>query len=150
MEVAVSVDIDAPTQPVWDVISDIENCMDTISAINALEIIEPAKGPSIMGLKWKETRTMFGKEASETMWITDLDEGRFYEARAESHGSVYLSRMTVEPKGDGSRLTMSFNGQPQTFGAKVMWALTGFMAKGAMRKACLQDLEEIKKKVEAR
>lgn len=149
MQTQVSIDIAAAPDAVWQVITDIENAAQTIRGIDHVEVLTPAAGPSIVGLKWRETRTMFGKEATEVMWITAAEDARFYETRAESHGAIYVSRLSIEPTDDGCTLTMSFDGQAVTFGAKVMWALTGWMAKGAMRKALSADLEDIKAAVEA-
>lgn len=149
MKMSLSIPIDASPKKVWSIISDIENSADTISGIDKVEVLEPAKGPSITGLKWKETRTMFGKEATEVMWITDAKAPEHYDTRAESHGSVYTTRLSLEPAGKGATLTMSFEGVPQTFGAKVVWVLTGWMAKGAVRKAFQADLDDIKKAAEA-
>lgn len=43
-----------------------------VSGIISLNILhQPEDG--LVGLKWEETRKMFGKEASETMWITDYE-----------------------------------------------------------------------------
>ncbi len=149
MQVSVSTDIMAPREDVWKVITDIENSEATISGIDAIEVIEQATGPSIVGLKWRETRTMFGKPATEVMWITEAVEPAHYDTRAESHGAVYTTRMALDAIEGGTRLTMSFKGDAQTTGAKIMWALTGWMAKGAMRKTCKKDLDDIKAAVEA-
>ncbi|MGB0652090.1 MAG: SRPBCC family protein [Thermoplasmatota archaeon] len=151
MKMSLSIDIEASTQAVWDVIADIENAADRIRGINSLEVLEPATGPSIVGLKWKETRTFAGRDATETMWITAAEEPSYYDTRAESHGSIYQTRMSVDPTSDGagSRLTMTFEGTPQTFGAKLLWALTGWMATKPMKKALTEDLEDIKKAAEA-
>jgi hypothetical protein len=78
------------------------------------------------------------------MWVTNAADGSFYETRAESHGSVYVSRIELEPHDDGTRLSMGFEGTPVTAGAKILWALTGWMAKSAMRKALNADLADIK------
>ncbi len=149
MESRVSVDIAATPEEVWQVITDIENSKNVVSGIMDIEILEPATGPSIKGMKWRETRMMFGKEATEVMWITHADAPDFYDTRAESHGAVYTTRVAVEATADGSRLTMTFEGQPVKFGAKVMWALTGWMMKGPMKKAITQDLADIKAAVES-
>lgn len=144
MEMSTSIDIDAPPTTVWNIITDIAYSADIIQGIHKVEVLEPAKGPSIVGLKWKEWRTFGGREATEIMWITEAEEPSHYVARAESHGSIYNSTMAIKPEGDGSTLTMTFEGTPQTLGARIMWALTGWMAKGAVRKACAADLADIK------
>ncbi len=149
MELSVSTEIRASPQAVWDVITDIEHSQDVISAIEGIEVLEPATGPSIVGLKWRETRTMFGKQATEVMWITAAEPTQYYETRAESHGAIYVTRLSVDTIGDATRLAMTFRGEPVTTGAKIMWALTGFMVKGSMRKALNKDLADIRAAVES-
>ena len=91
MKIKAKVSIKGKKEDVWDVITDIEGSVERISAIESVEILEkPATG--ILGLKWKETRTMFGKEATEIMWVTDAKENEYYQTRAESHGALYISR----------------------------------------------------------
>ena len=132
---------------VWQVITDIENAANTISGIEEVEILEqPTDG--FVGLKWQETRTLFGKTATEIMWITDAVENESYQTRAESHGAIYTTHFTLTEQGDQTSLTMRFNGEPQTFGAKLMSMAMGWMFKNATQKALAQDLEDIKAAVE--
>lgn len=149
MKTSTSTDIAASPATVWSIISDIERSADTISGINKIEILERPKGSSLKGLKWKEWRTFAGREATEIMWITEARKDSHYVARAESHGAIYNSKMSITKAAGGCTLTMSFEGTPVTLGAKVMWALTGWMAKGAMRKAVAKDLADIKAAAEA-
>ncbi len=145
-----SIEIVAAPAAVWAVISDIQNAVNVISGIKAIEIIEAAPGPTITGMKWKETREFMGRDAVEVMCITDACSTSFYQTRAESHGAIYISRMQLEPTQTGTCLTMTFNAQPQTFGAKLMWLLTGWMAKKSLSKVIVQDLVDIKTAVEKR
>lgn len=143
MEVKTQIKIDAPKEKVWQVISDIENAVNNIEAIEEIEILEkPENG--LIGLKWREVRTMFGKKATEVMWITHSEENHFYQTRAESHGSVYVSRVSVEDHDGSTLLTMGFKGEAQTFMAKLMSGLLGSMFKNATIKALNKDLEDIK------
>ncbi|MGI9287800.1 MAG: SRPBCC family protein [Pseudomonadales bacterium] len=138
----------AAPQSVWGVVSDIENSAAVITGIKNIEILETIAGPEIVGLKWKETREWMGRDAIEVMWITDASAPSFYETRAESHGCVYQSRIALGPTSTGTRLTMDFNCQPISLVAKLMWALTGWMAKKSLCKIIDQDLEDIKVAVE--
>jgi hypothetical protein len=88
-----SKEIMAPPEAVWSVVANIQNAASVISGIKEVEILETAAGPSIVGVKWKETREWMGRDAVEIMWITDACAPLFYETRAESHGSVYQSRL---------------------------------------------------------
>jgi hypothetical protein len=143
-----SLEIMAKPETVWSVISDIQNAVNVISGIKSIEIIETATGSSITGLKWKETREFMGRDAEEIMWITDACPPSFYETRAESHGAIYISRMELKPIATGTSLTMKFKAKPVTVGAKVMWLLTGWMAKNSLRKVIAQDLKDIKTAIE--
>lgn len=147
MRVTVETEISAPLMDVWRLVTDIENAVATIKAIQKIEILErPRSG--VAGLKWRETRTMFGKAATEVMWVTEAVEGSHYDTRAESHGSVYKTRVALENRNGKTGLVMTFEGEPQTLGAKIMWALTGFLFKGATRKALAKDLADIKAALE--
>jgi uncharacterized membrane protein len=147
MRVTVEMEIAAPRADVWRLVTDIENAPATIKAIERVEVLErPRTG--IVGLKWRETRTMFGKTATEVMWVTNAVEGSHYETRAESHGSVYKTRIDLHDRHGRTCLAMTFEGEPQSVGAKIMWGLTGFLFKGATRKALAKDLEDIRDALE--
>lgn len=147
MRVIVETEIGAPLMDVWRLVTDIENAASTIKAIEKIEILErPSSG--VVGMKWRETRTMFGKAATEVMWITDAVAGTHYDTRAESHGSVYKTRIALEDRNGRTGLVMTFEGEPQSVGAKIMWGLTGFLFKGATRRALAKDLADIKAALE--
>lgn len=148
MKITVQTNIQADRTTVWNVVTNFENAVNTISGIEELDVLErPENG--LVGFKWKETRTLFGKTATEVMWITDAREGEFYDTRAESHGAIYTSRISLADSNGGTLLTMSFHGEPQTFGAKLMSGLLGWMFKGATVKALQKDLDDIKAAAES-
>ena len=149
MRISVSVEIERSKAEVWSAITDIENAQHMISGILALKIIhKPEDG--IVGLKWTETRKMFGKEASETMWITESKSEEFYRTRAESHGSLYLTKMAIkELDADTTELTMSFSAEAQSKMIKIISSIMGLFVNKSMKKMLLSDLQEIKKYVEA-
>ena len=147
MKISTSVTINAPKEKVWSVVTDIENSHNVINGIEKLEVLEkPDSG--LVGFKWRETRTMFGKTATEVMWVTDVEENAYYDVRAESHGAVYLSKIHLREDDGKTVLTMDFDARPQTIISKIMSFLMGFMFKGATKKALHQDLVDIKKSIE--
>lgn len=147
MKVEVSELIAASKADVWNAITDIEVSPDFISGIEKVEILEqPVKG--LVGLKWEETRTMFGQTATEIMWVTDAEEHVSYQTRAESHGAVYKSGFLLSEENGNTRLTMSFEGTPSSFFAKLMSVITNPIFKNATVKAFEQDLSDIKRRVE--
>ena len=138
MKLSIEVPVNASKRDVWTAITDIEKAAGRISGIEQVEVLEsPVDG--LVGLKWRETRTMFGKTATETMWITNAVEDEFYTTEAQSHGSIYRSKMSIREQDGVTVLGMEFGAEPQTFGAKLMWAMTGFMFKGATKKALQQE-----------
>ncbi len=147
MKLSVAVEIKKPIEDVWQTIIDFDNCSNFIESIIALEILNKPKD-TLVDFKWKETRVMFGKEATETMWITDYKENVYYQTRAESHGSVYISRLSIEKLGDNTKLTMSFAGEAQTTFVKIFSFCFGFMFIASMKKALLKDLNDIKAHLE--
>ena len=147
MLVEAQVTIDGSRAAIWAAITDIENATDTISGIENIEVLEkPARG--LVGLKWRETRMLFGKPATAEKWITDAAEHEFYKTRAESDGFVFWSSMSMSESSGGITLTSSHDSQPQSFVAKLLSAPMVFLFKGVAKKALLKDLTDIKAAVE--
>ncbi|HUP20113.1 MAG TPA: SRPBCC family protein [Gemmatimonadota bacterium] len=149
MRVDVAVTVGAPSEAVWSVVSDIEGATTTLSAVEEIEVVENP-GEGLLGFKWRETRTIFGKRATETMWITEVEDGVGYVTEARSHGSIYRTRVRVDEEPGGTRLSMTFAAQPVSLGAKVLSTLLGFVMKRSVRSALLKDLRDIKAAVESR
>ncbi len=143
MNLTVTTHIKASKETVWKIISDIENSPHNISGIEKVEVLEkPNTG--LVGLKWTETRTLFGKTATETMCITEAREPEYYQTYSESHGAVYEARLQLKEHGEETELSMRFEGRPVTLSAKIMSALLGWMMMGATRKALQKDMDDIK------
>lgn len=137
----------APPEIVWQIMSDLENAANRIDAIVKLEIL--TEGPVGKGTRFKETRIMFKKEATETMEITSWNPPNSYTTEADGCGCHYTSVITCEADGDGTMVTMTFQAEAiSTFG-KIMSALTGWMMKGACAKMFDKDLENLKTFVES-
>lgn len=137
--------IQAPIETVFRVFTDLENAGTTIPAIKKMEMLTPA--PVCKGTRWKETRVLFGKEATETMEITRFDPPRGYTVEAESCGTHYTTTFVFRPEGGeagGTHAEMTFRGQPLTTAARVMGAVMGLMMKGMMRKLLNSDMDSLK------
>src|SRR5262249_8197126 len=102
----------------------------------------------LVGLRWRETRMLFGKPATAEKWITDAAENAFYKTRAEENGFVFLTTMSISESSGGMTLTSSHDSQPQTIVARLQSIPMGLLFKGVMKKAILQDLNDIKAAVE--
>ena len=147
MLVEVQVTIKGSRAAVWAAITDIEHAADAISGIETIEVVEkPANG--LVGLKWRETRMLFGKPATAEKWITDAVDNEFYKTRAESDGFVFLSVTSISESSEGITLTSVHDSQPQTIGTRLMSIPMGLLFKGVAKKALLQDLNDIKSAIE--
>ena len=112
-------DVAAPADKVWSVLIDLDGSPSTISAISSIERLDGGDGFGV-GTKWRETRTMFGREATEEMEGTSVDPGRSYTVEADGPVGVrYITTMSVEPTGEGSRVSMKFEAEPTTLLARV-------------------------------
>jgi carbon monoxide dehydrogenase subunit G len=134
-------DVAAAAEKVWRIITDLERTSDVISGITALERTDGGSGFGV-GTTWRETRVMFGREATESMAVTAIEEGRSYTVESDSRGAHYRSVMRVEPAGQGSRLTLEFGAEPRSASARLL-SLTGKLFEGSMRKALHRDLDDI-------
>jgi hypothetical protein len=147
MKIHAEIPINAPREAIWNAITDIENAASRIKTIESIEVLERPKS-GLVGFKWRETRTMFGKKATEVMWITAAEPLEYYITRAESHDAIYESKLYITEEGGVNHLHWDFDGRPTKFISKLMMVLMGWMIKGATRKALTKDLKEIKAHVE--
>ena len=122
----------ASPEAVWGVMSDFENAADRIQAIVNLEVV--TDGPVGVGTRFRETRIMFKKRATEEMEITGWDPPNSYTTECDSCGCHYTSIITVAPDGSGARVDMSFDATPMTFMAKLMFPLGKLRQKKRGRK----------------
>lgn len=147
MLVEVQVTIAGSKDAIWSAITNIEGAAEIISGIDKIEILEkPATG--LVGLKWRETRMLFGKPATADKWITEAVENEFYKTRAESDGFVFLSTLSMVESSGGITLTSIHDSQPQSIGARIMSVPMSLFFKGVARKALLHDLDDIKTAIE--
>lgn len=133
----------APADRVWTILTDLERTAGAMSAVDRVERLDD--GPDFgVGTRWRETRTVFGKEATEELTITALEPGRSYVVEAESRGAHYRSELGVEPTSDGaSRLWMTFGAEPDGLIGRIMGATLGRLFEGATRRMLERDLDDL-------
>lgn len=149
MIVEAQISIQGSKAAVWDAITTIEKASEIVSGIDGIEVVEkPARG--LVGLRWRETRTLFGKPATAEKWITDAVENEFYKTRAESDGFVFLCTKTISERGGGVMLTEIHEFMPQTIVRKMMAIPMRLVVRTVGKKAIMQDLSDIKAAVEQR
>jgi uncharacterized membrane protein len=138
--------IKAPIERVWEVFTDIAGAPEAIDGIDSVDLLTDLPfGP---GFRWRETRTIFGRSATEEMWVTDAQAPAHYEVAASSHGTDYLSTYTFDEVPGGVAVTLVFAGEPRSPVAKGMNLLTGWAAKGSVAKMLRQDLDDLAERCE--
>jgi hypothetical protein len=146
MIVEAQVTVDGSQAATWAAITDIENAAETISGIEKIEVVEkPANG--LVGLKWRETRMLFGKPATVEKWITDVAENEFYKTRAESDGFVFITTLRISGSSGRITVTSTHDSKPQSIVARFQ-SFPMILFKGVIKKAILQDLNDMKIAVE--
>jgi len=146
MVVEAQITINGSKAAIWAAITDIEHSAETIRGIENIEVVEkPATGP--VGLRWRETRMLFGKLATVEKWITEAAENEFYKTRAEDSGFVFVSTLRISESSGGMTLTSSHDSIPQGIVARLKSLPMGLF-KGVIKKALMQDLNDIKAAVE--
>src|SRR5258708_29290143 len=119
MLVEVQGTINAPKEAVWAANTNIENAAEIIIGIEKIEVVEkPANG--LVGLRWNETRMLFGKPAAVEKWMTDAAENEFYKTRAEDGGFVFLTTKSISESSRGITLSETHESNPQGIAAKLM------------------------------
>lgn len=146
MRITVTRHVQAPIDKTYEYFIDIEKIADRIKGIETIEILEHG-GEDNVGLRWRETRTMFGREATEEMWISAAEKDLFYEVQAKSNGMKYLTRYEFTSNSDGTGVSLSFSGRPVSLMAKIMAPMMSFMA-GSMRKALEADMDDLARLLE--
>lgn len=146
MIVEAQVTISGSKAAIWATITNISNATEIISGIKKIEIVKnPTNG--LVRLTWRETRMLYGKPATVEKWITDAVENVHYTTRAEDGGFVFLSTTRISESGGGITLIGSHETIPQGIVAKLQ-SLPMFLFRGVVKKALLQDLNDIKSAVE--
>ncbi|UVE96788.1 SRPBCC family protein [Dietzia sp. B32] len=151
MELDLTRHVAADPATVWAVLADIPEAHRTLSGVQAVEILTP--GPYQPGLRWRETRTMFGMKATEEMMVVAVEPPHSTTIVAENGGTEYKTVFTVTPDADGgSTLRMRFRAHTAHAPAvsRVVMTVMGRFAEKSTRKTMEQDLADIAAEAERR
>ncbi|WP_306233147.1 SRPBCC family protein [Agrococcus beijingensis] len=140
--------IDASPDAVWHVLTDLEGSQTVLSGATRIERL--AGVGYAIGTRWRETRTMMGREATEEMEVVGIDPGRSTTIAAEANGMRYRTEFTLEPQPAaegraGTLLRMRFSGTYQTLSwvQRVVAKLTSGIGMRVTRRIMQQDLDDI-------
>ncbi|MGW1322316.1 SRPBCC family protein [Streptomyces antibioticus] len=134
---------------VWEALTDLRGMERVLSGVTKVEVL--TDGAFGVGTRWRETRRMFGKDATEEMWVTVSVPPERYVVEAESHGSRYVSAWDLTPAGpSATTVRMTFSATPTGGLSGLLAKLMGGLGERAVRKAIAKDLADVAAAVEGR
>lgn len=142
-EIVVTRRLSAPPEAVWAVLTDLEHAPETLRAVTKVELLTP--GPYGVGTRWRETRQMWGREATEEIWVTASEAPSRTVVEANPGKTRYTTTFTLRPAGSGTQLDVRFTARtlrPKPW-ERVLWKLFGPLGARATRKVLQKDLEDI-------
>ena len=132
----------APVERVWELATDLAGAPGVVRGIEAVEVLTP--GPFGVGTRWRETRRVFGRSATEEMTVTAVEPHRSYTTEASGPGVRYVSGFAFAPTADGgTEVTATFGAEPTTTVSRVLGTLTAPLGRRAIAKALEQDVDDI-------
>ena len=105
MLVEAQITINASKAAIWAAITDIENASEIITGIEKIEIVEkPAAG--LVGLRWRETRMLFGKPATpgvqQSLCGIGLIFNKWSEEYRNARGRRFADILTAPPRAEAA------------------------------------------------
>ena len=139
----------ADPRRVWDVLTDVAHADQTLRGVTRVEVL--TDGPYGVGTRWRETRRMFGANATEEMQVTAAEAPSRTVVEADSRGTHYVTEFSVVPTDrDVTRLRMTFTAeQPDATGVqRVLGRLFARLGARATRTMMAKDLQDIAARAE--
>lgn len=148
-QVTVELRIAAPVERVWEAMTDIEGSPGVIAGIERVEVL--SEGPFGVGTRWRETRRIFGKEATEELYVTAAEATWRYVVESDSRGVHYVSEFTLTSDQDGAttvQLVLDAETEKKSLGGAMGKFLGGIGSK-AVANTVSKDLEDVAAAVES-
>jgi carbon monoxide dehydrogenase subunit G len=137
--------INAPITEVFAVFTDLEKTPERIPEIKKSEKLTP--GPVGLGTKFKETRIIFKREASETFEFTAFEPNHSYEIVARSCGAEYRTQFKFTPEGAGTRVDVTFAIRAKSLFGKLFTPMA-YLLMGPMKKWIAKDIAGLRRVLE--
>ena len=147
MQIAVKCFVETPPDAAFSTAIDISNWPRFISGVQSVELLTP--GPVAAGTRFRETRSMFGRQASEDMTLAQIEPPRRFLLTAFNHGTAFRAEHLFAPEAAGTRTTLVFEGQPATLLARL-FAPLGWLFLGTLKRQLELDLADLKREAERR
>ncbi|UOQ84842.1 SRPBCC family protein [Gracilibacillus salinarum] len=130
-------------QAAYEALLDLDSAKDWMQGLVRIERLD--SGPLAVGSEWKETRKMFGTQATEHFEVVELDEPdkvvfRCDGTKGTTGKGEYLFTYLLTSGQDQTKITLHGEISGLTGFAKLF----GKMIAGTFKKACAKDLDALK------
>ncbi|WNG45445.1 hypothetical protein F0U60_16055 [Archangium minus] len=147
IEFTVRKEIAAPPDRVFAVMKDLDAMGKWMPSFVSIEKLTP--GRFGIGTKWRETRRMFGRTASELFEVTGYEPGKLLElyvdgTQGSSRRGHYRYRHLLEPSGEKTTVTLA----AEIGGMGALMELLGRFMVGTFKKAIASDLDAMARYIE--
>ncbi len=144
--VAVSREIAAPLEKVFQTVSDIRNYSQAVPAIIRFEFLSEVEHG--VGCRFRETREMNGREVSTVLEVTGFETDDHIRYVSDAGGTIWDSVFTVQPAPGSSQTLLSLHMEvrPYRLGARIF----NFFIRGMVVKGVAADLDAVKAHCEAK
>ncbi|MFD5100868.1 SRPBCC family protein [Streptomyces albidochromogenes] len=135
---------------VWRALTDLEGMPGVIGGVEEVEILERSPAGAFgVGTRWRETRRMLGRQATEEMRVTASEPPVRYVVEADSHGAHYVSEFVLRAEGPGATtVRMTFSAAPPAGAMGLLTRVLGGLGARAVAKAIAKDLADVAAAVE--
>ena len=148
MQQSVEVEIAAPLERVWDVLTGVDSHPQVFTSIVRIERRD--RGPLAVGSSWAETRRVLGMDLTASAEVVDLEPHAGLVVIGEMLDVPYRSRHRLEPLPSGrTRLRHIFSSSPA--GGRVTgvsFRILSRMTARSTRRSMVADLHEIRRAAE--
>ncbi|GGC77176.1 hypothetical protein GCM10007216_04620 [Thalassobacillus devorans] len=139
--------IQVPQQKAYKSLLDLDAAEHWMNGLVQMERLD--EGPIKEGSEWKETRKMFGKEASEYFEVVELVEPDKIVLRCDgTKGTTgkgeFMFTYLIHSSGDSSDIVLNGEINELSGFSKVV----GKLMAGSFKKACAKDLDALKSYLE--
>jgi len=140
-------DISAPPDGVFATLTDLDAAGQWMPSFVRIERLD--QGPLRVGSEWRETRKMFGREATEQFEVTELDPPRRLALRVDgtkgaSKKGEYVFVYDLTPTERGTHLVMDGSIQ----GLSRVADFFGRLFAGMFKKLCAKDFDAMANYIE--
>jgi uncharacterized membrane protein len=132
--------IEAPLDDVWEVFTAVAEYPRRISAVDSVEMV--THGSFEAGLTWRETRTMFGRTATEEVTLAEVQPLQHFTVRSAS-ASGYSTKYTFDEEPGGRTAVISTLATESSKSGGIFRRTIWAVLQGKVQRELKRDLDDL-------